>query len=591
MEEMRWDLSELVRSTETGSVTAELDRAVADAERFASGYRGRIATLGPEGIKGMLESYDAMQDEHEGVTMYCALSFAANTADPTANQLYSAMVSARTKMGQSLAFMDVELGQLLKARPETVHDPSLKLYRHYLERQLRSAPHLLSEAEEKVIMSKDKNGIVNWSKLQSTWLSSRSFKVTKGGEERTMAYGEIASFPSDPDRQYRRSAYQAIGAALAADELLYTEALRSIWNDHLEMCSLRGYGSPLDSSLLVNDVEEGTIKTLMATVRAHSDLFIEFYRLKAKLMGLDRLALWDILAPVPRGEDRNYTWQESRALVVSAYRSFDPQWATWTDEMFARRHIDGEVRKGKRAGAFCSDWMAGRTAYILQSFNGRRNDVSTQAHEMGHAIHSYLVSRNQTPANALASYCVAECGSIFGELLLAEEMLRQAKDDEERRSVLIGLMDMFCYIVSMVSIRYHFEESVYGVFEKGESPDAATLSRLWTEAKDSIYHGDMEDMAETRMDWARIPHHFMAGLRFYNYPYIFAQLFVFALYRLYKEQGKAFVPRMNQLLAAGSSLSAAELGQLMGFDIAKADFWEKGFVQAEEFLAQLKALL
>jgi oligoendopeptidase F len=98
-------------------------------------------------------------------------------------------------------------------------------------------------------------------------------------------------------------------------------------------------------------------------------------------------------------------------------------------------------------------------------------------------------------------------------------------------------------------------------------------------------------MAETRMDWARIPHHFMAGLRFYNYPYIFAQLFVFALYRLYKEQGDAFVPRMNQLLAAGSSLSAAELGQLMGFDITKADFWEKGFVQAEGFLAQLKALL
>ena len=91
MEEMRWDLSELVKSTETGSVTAELDRAVADAERFAKEYRGRIATLGPEGIKGMLERYDAMQDEHEGVTMYCALSFAADTADPISNQLYSAM--------------------------------------------------------------------------------------------------------------------------------------------------------------------------------------------------------------------------------------------------------------------------------------------------------------------------------------------------------------------------------------------------------------------------------------------------------------------------------------------------------------------
>jgi oligoendopeptidase F len=586
MDEMRWDLTELVRSVEPSDIVKELESAVEEADRFSDLYRGRINGMDAKALKGMLERNDAMALEHEGVMMYCHLLFSANTADPVANQLYSAMVSASTRIGQSLAFMEVELGKLLVDKEALVGDPMLVGYRHYLERELRHAPHLLSEAEERVIMSKDKNGIVNWSKLQSTWLSSRTFKVLKDGVDRSMAYGEIASFQSDPDRTYRRAAYQAIGDVLANDEMLYAEALRSIWNDHLEMCSLRRYSSPLGSSLIINDVEAGTISAMMASVEAHSDLFLEYYQMKAKVMGLDKLALWDILAPIPGAPNRTFTWEESRSLVVSAYRSFDPQWADWAEEMYERRHLDGEV--GKRAGAFCSDWMAGRSAFILQSFNGRMNDVTTQAHEMGHAVHAHLVSRNQTPSNAQVSYCVAECGSIFGELLLAEQLLREAKDDQERRAVLIGLLDMFCYIVSNVAIRYNFEESVYQAFATGESPDASSLSRLWVESRDRTYRDGLEGLPGSRMDWARIPHHFMAGLRFYNYPYIFAQLFVFALYRLYKEQGQDFVPKMNALLAAGSSLSAAELGELMGFDIDRSDFWEKGFDQARDLMEQLK---
>ncbi len=494
MEEMRWDLTELVRSVEPSDIVKELESAVEEAKGFSESYRGRIDGMDAKALKGMLARNDAMALEHEGVMMYCHLLFSANTADPMANQLYSAMVSASTRIGQSMAFMDVELGKLLVDNEALVDDPALVGYRHYLERELRHAPHLLSEAEEKVIMSKDKNGIVNWSKLQSTWLSSRTFKVLKDGVDRSMAYGEISSFQSDPDRAYRRAAYQAIGDVLANDEMLYAEALRSIWNDHLEMCSLRHYPSPLGSSLIINDVEAGTISAMMASVEAHSDLFLEYYSMKAKVMGLDKLALWDILAPIPGGSSRTFTWEESRSLVVSAYRSFDPQWAVWAEEMYERRHLDGEVRKGKRAGAFCSDWMAGRSAFILQSFNGRMNDVTTQAHEMGHAVHAYLVSRNQTPSNAHVSYCVAECGSIFGELLLAEQLLREAKDDQERRAVLIGLLDMFCYIVSNVAIRYNFEESVYKVFATGESPDASSLSRLWVESRDRTYRDGLEGL-------------------------------------------------------------------------------------------------
>ncbi|HSV42461.1 MAG TPA: M3 family metallopeptidase, partial [Methanomassiliicoccales archaeon] len=542
-------------------------------------------------IARMFEESDALSMEMEGPSLYCQLRFSANTTDQVANQLYTAMIGARTKIGQSLAFMDIELGRLLMSRPELVHSVQLKDYRHYLERQLKAAPHLLSENEEKLIMAKDKNGVIGWSKLQSSWLSTRNFKIKKDGEEKVLSFGEIASFHSEPDRQYRQEAYKVIGEVMVQDEIVYAEALKAIWNDHLEMCAMRKYDSPMASSLIFNDVDQEIIDALMATVDKNRELFLKYYRVKAKLLGFDRLAIWDILAPLPTTVDKKCTWEESRRIVTDTYRSFDPKWAEWVNEMFELNHLDGEVRKGKRAGAFCSDWMGGKGAYILQSFNGRLSDVNTQAHELGHAIHAYLYTRAQRPCNTQISYCVAECGSTFGELLLGEQLLKEAKSKEEKRQVLVSMMDHFSYVVSNVAIRYHFEQSVYESIKKGENLDAAALSTIWGAAKDRIYGDEVENLPESKMDWARIPHHFMSGLRFYNYPYIFAQLFVFALYRLHKEQGKDFVPKMNALLAAGSSLSARELGQIMGFDISRQEFWQKGFDQGEEFMAQLNTYI
>jgi len=343
--------------------------------------------------------------------------------------------------------------------------------------------------------------------------------------------------------------------------------------------------------LIDNDVDQQAIDTLMKTIEKNVTLYRRYLGLKAKLMGLGKLANYDIIAPLPNAPEMNYGWNEAREETVEAYNEFDEQIGGWVIEMYEKRHIDGEVRKGKTSGAFCSSWLAGKSAYILQSFNARMSDVFTQAHELGHAVHDYLVSRAQKPSNCEVGSCIAETGSIFGELLLTERLLKKAKTKEEKQAILTTVLDEFGMTTFQVSARVFFEQSMYDAIKRGQFLGGETIAKLWSAARDKIYGDFVEWLDVMKWEWTMKPHYYMANYRFYNYPYVFAQLFVFALYKLYKEQGKSFVPKLKGLLAAGSSKSPHELSNELGFDITDEKFWEKGIKQAEEFIDILEETL
>jgi oligoendopeptidase F len=344
----------------------------------------------------------------------------------------------------------------------------------------------------------------------------------------------------------------------------------------------------MTQSLIDNDVDSQTIESLLRTIEKNVNLYRRYLRLKAKLMGLEKLANYDVTAPLPKSPEKQYTWKDSRKEVVDAYTGFDSQIGSWADEMYEKRHFDGEVRKGKTSGAFCAGWLAGKSAYILQSFNGRMGDVYTQAHELGHAIHDYLMSRAQKPTNVYVGSCVAETGSIFGELLLTERLLTKAKSNEEKQAILASVLDEFGMAAFQVSARAFFEQSMYDAIKRGQFLDGETVAKLWVAARDKIYGDSVEWLDVMKWEWTMKLHYYMANYRFYNYPYVYAQLFVFALYKLYKEQGKSFVPKLKALLAAGSSKSPRELSKELGLDITDERFWEKGMRQAEEFITMLE---
>ena len=590
-EAMRWDLAQLVESTEPEWIEARLEDMVVEANRLAERYRGKITGLDAERLRELLEARDAFTLRYEGAMEYCGLRYSANSVDLISKRLYEAVRKAGNKAGQALAFLEIELGALLKAKPALVKDPKLNEYSHLLERVVLRIPHVMTEELEKITISKDQNGVSAWSQLQGDWLSTRKFKIVVDGVEKTMPYGEIIALYQSRDRALRQEANRVVYDGLGKDDIVWASAIRSVCGDHIQMCEWRKWPSPMTQSLIDNDVEQGAIDALMKTMEGTVESYRRYLRLKAKLMGLEKLGNWDIVAPLPKAPEKKYTWEESRKEIVSAYRSFDPIWADYVDEMYMRCHIDGEVRNGKRSGAFCSTWLAGKSAYILQSFNGQIGDVYTQAHELGHAVHAYLGSRHQKPSNYEIGSCIAETASVFGELLLTDSLLAEAKTREEKQAILANVLDEFGMAAYQVSARVFFEQSMYDAIKAGKFLDGETVSNLWTAGRDKIYGDAVEWLPEMKWEWTMKLHYYIPNYRFYNYPYVYAQLFVFALYRLFKEQGKKFVPKMNALLSAGSSRSPIDLAEELGFDVTKEEFWRKGIQQFDEFADQLEATL
>jgi len=586
--EMIWDLSQLVENTEPTSIQKKLESMVTEAEKARGTYHGKIGSLDAKGLLELLEMKDAYTLKFEGVIMYCRLMYSADSTDDVAKQLNDAARRAYMRVGQALAFIDIELGKVLAENRSLITDPVLAEYKHYLERIVRRVPHMLSETEERLIIMKDKNGINSWGMLQSDWLSTRTFDIEIEGETKTLPYGKIIGLYQSPNRDLRKRSNQTVYENLGKDEIVWSSAIRAVCEDHLRMCELRKYPTPMTQSLIANDVDQQTIDSLMRTIAKNVGLYQRYLGLKAKLMGLDKLANYDMVAPLPNAPDMDYDWKEARKEVVSAYIGFDEEMGGWVDEMFERRHIDGEIRKGKSSGAFCASWLAGKSAYILQSFNQRVGDVYTQAHELGHAIHAYLGSRAQKPSNYEIGSCIAETGSIFGELLLTERLLSKAKTKEEKQAILANILDEFGMAAFQVSARVFFEQSMYDAIKRGEFLDGETVAKLWVAARDKIYGDSVNWLDVMKWEWTMKPHYYIANYRFYNYPYVFAQLFVFALYQLYKEQGERFIPKLKRLLAAGSSKSPRELGAELGFDITDETFWEKGMKQAEKFIDMLE---
>lgn len=583
-----WDLSGLFPNITDPSVEAAIVEASASAEAFENAYRGKIVSLNPSALFVCLQEFEAFQAKLSDLSLYAGLSFASNMTVPENQQLYDRVTKLEARLGKQLAFFSLGLGALVKSHPEIVTDPAVANYRHMLERILRRVPHQLSEVEEQLIIEKDQFGVQGWEELQSKWLNTRIFAVKVLGKEKALSYGEANGLLPHPDRATRESANRSIYGGLGKDGEIFASALRNICNDWVSVSARRKYVSPMDSSLISNDIDQEIVEGLLKTIEAGSESYRSYLKVKAKLMGLPLLGNHDIVAPLPNLPVVKFSFEEARDLITRAYSRFDEEYATAVKEMFAKRRIDAPPRFGKRNGAFCASWYRGKSAFILQSFAGSLNDVFTLAHELGHATHDYYVSRAQTLLNTNIPSIVAETASIFGELLLTDLLLAEAKDDDKRRAVLCLVLDEAGMTTFQVTARVWFEQALYRSIQQEEYLDYKTICRHWTMARDRIFGEGVTWFPEMEAEWTMKPHYYMANYRFYNYPYVYAQMFVYSLYERYLQEGKAFVPKLKQVLSAGGSISPLEIGRIIGLDVAAPEFWGEGLKVFERFTSDLE---
>lgn len=586
-----WDLSELFSSTTDPKINKVITEATALANAFEKTYRGKIANLNADDLLGCLRSLEAFEAKFSDITLYSSLSFSANMTMPLTQSLHDIIKKLQATVEKQLAFYELELGALLKRNPQIIQEPALQNYRHMLERVYRDVKHQLSEVEEQLIIEKDQFGVDAWKELQSKWLNTRMFDVTVYGEKKKLSYAEANGLLAHLDRATRESANKSIYGSLGKDGEIFVSALRSICNDWVNVSKRRNYASPMQSSLIDNDTEQHIIDNLLRTIEENTGIYRRYLKLKAKLMKLPVLGNHDIVALLPDLPELKFTFQQAQDLITQAYTRFDTQYATAVKEMFSKRHIDAAPRFGKRNGAFCASYYNGKSAYILNSFNGTLSDVFTLAHELGHATHDWYASRNQTLLNMDVPSITAEVASIFGELLLTDLLLDEAKTDAQRKVVLCSVLDETGMTAFQVTARIWFEQALYASIQKGEFLDYKTICSHWTDARNRIYGGTVTWFPEMEAEWTMKPHYYMANYRFYNYPYVYAQMFVHSLNEQYLKEGKAFVPKLKKALSAGSSLSPMEIGNIFNLNVAAPNFWNNGIKVFERFVINLQKII
>ena len=586
-----WDLTELFSGVTDPKIDQAIVEATAQSDQFEKKYRGKITSLSAEGLLQCLIDVEAFESKFSDIALFSSLSFASDMTQPQAQALNDRVDKLSANISKQLAFYSLELGALVKSKPQIITEPTLANYKHSLERVYRRVEHQLSEAEEQLIIEKDQFGVNAWEELQSKWLNTRLFNVVVLGEKKTLSYGEANGLLSHHDRSTRESANRTIYGLLSKDGEIFSAALRSICNDWVTVSKRRKYASPMESSLISNDTQEGIIGNLLKTVEEGASSYRRYLKLKTKLMALPVLGNHDIMAPLPESAELKFTFQQAQNLASQAYSRFNPQYASAVKEIFEKRHIDATPRFGKRNGAFCAGYYNGKSAYILQSFNGTLTDVFTLAHELGHATHDWYASRNQTLLNMNVPSTVAETASIFGELLLTDQLLDEAKSDAKRKALLCLVLDEAGMTAFQVTARVWFEQALYASIEKGEYLDYKTICSLWTKSRDRIFGDAVTWFPEMEAEWTMKPHYFMANYRFYNYPYVYAQMFVYALFERYLEKGKSFVPKLIKALSAGGSLSPAEIGEIVGLNVADPTFWKGGLKVFERFIGDLEKII
>lgn len=588
-----WDLSDLFAGPKDPAIDETLQRCKADAEAFARTYRGTIAVPdGPpaEHLRAGIEAMEDLFDRAGRVASYSGLLFAANTGDPVIRDLEQRVEQRFTELRNLLLFFDLEwLALEDDVVGRLVDDPALAEYRHYLLAERRYRPHKLSEPEERIVNEKNVTGASAWERLFTELVSSLSFPVkrTVAGKAETqdLNLSQTLALYHDPDRETRKDAHDALFDVLAKNGPVLTFAYDTLVQDHLTMDRLRQYPNPMLSRHLANEIAPEAVEQMMQVVEANYGIAHDYFKLKAKLIGLPKLVIYDQYAPIG-GTRETYTFDQARSTILEAFRQFNPRFAEIASKFFDGRWIDAEVRKGKQGGAFCASPSPKLHPYVLTNYTDNLRDAMTVAHELGHGIHGY-VSLGQKLVNYHPSLPLAETASVFGEMLVFERLLGEVKDPKAKLALLCGKVEDTFATVFRQNVLTRFEQSAFAARTEGRL-EPERLQDLWIRAN-APYYGDGLEMSEGyRWGYSYIPH--FIHTPFYCYAYVFGELLVLALYGMYRERGAAFVPEYTRLLERGGSDSPAELLKPLGVDFHDPSFWQKGFDEIRRLVAQAVSL-
>jgi oligoendopeptidase F len=571
LEAVAWDLDPLVEGEGAEGADRQLARADELAAAFSERYAGRVKDL--DGAE-LAEAMAALQEIIELVGRagnYAHLRFSVDTADPANGALVARVTERATAVETKLLFFELEWAALDDERAEELlAADGLDTSRHHLRTIRRYRPHLLTEPEEKIMSEKSVSGRDAWTRLFSEQTSA--IKVDLPDEGEPVALDVALARLMSPDREVRRTTAEAVTAALEPGLRTRAYIYNTIAQDKAVDDRLRKYPSWIAARNLSNEASDESVQALIEAVRANYDLPQRWYRLKAGLLGLDRLADYDRMASVAT-EEVEVGWADATDIVLTSFRDFSPVLADTAQRFFDERWIDAPVRPAKRGGAFCAYTVPSVHPYVMLNYTSRRRDVLTLAHELGHGLHAAL-AQPRGPLEQHTPLTLAETASVFGETLVFRRLLDAAETPASRLALLAENIEGSIATVFRQVAMNRFEDRVHTTRREEGELSVDRFAEVWVQSQEEML-GDSVELSEGyRWWWSYVPH--FIGTPGYVYAYAYGQLLALSVYGRYLEEGEDFVPRYIELLSAGGSRSPEELAAIAGLDLADPEFWNNG---------------
>jgi oligoendopeptidase F len=585
-EQVLWDLSVFYAGVDDPAIAADMEKSTAMADEFAKLYRGRVKDLSAAEMADAIRDMEAIYDFSGRIGSYAHLLYSTDTNDPRYGALVQKYEEFDAVMSQTLMFFMLEWKALDDARQQQVlEDPGLGVYRHMLEAELRYKKHTLSEPEEKLLVEKNVTGASAWARLFTQLNSAMRYDVD--GEKLTQS--QVLKLSYDPDRSVRLKAADAVTTTLREYSMQTTYIFNVLAADKASEDNLRGYPSWISSRNLSNKAPDEVVDALVTAVTGNYEIVARHYRLKRALLGLDELFEYDRYAPLDiKGAERDYSWEEARAMVTNAYEAFSPVMGAATRRFFDENWIHAALMPNKRGGAFASPTVPSAHPFVFMNYTGKGRDVSTLAHELGHGLHMYLTNQKQPMAYVYTPLTTAEMASVFGEMLVFNDLLTKENDPAARLAMTASkIEDSFATIFRQISMN-RFEHA-YHTARRGEGElSTARLNELWLDTQRAMFGDSVTLREDYGLWWSYIPH--FLHTPGYVYAYAFGELLVLALFNVYQKRGADFVPAYLDVLGAGDSDYPENILAKAGINLSDPSFWNEGLQALDALVKQEEAL-
>ena len=578
----RWDLSNVYPSLESDEFKAAVDKFKEQAADLGDYFVEVVQKtdvnsppdqLGPI-VSEVVDRFNAAYVLVGTIDPYIASFTTTDSRDKLAARLESEFEQAYLPMQNLYVQLKGWLGGIAPALDKSFeHGTSAKAHAFMLKEAAEQSKFLMSESEEALAAELSLSGGNAFNKLRSKTVSQVTVDFELNGEMQKMPAPALINLRTHADEDVRRRGYEAENKAWASVEETLAACLNGVKGEVITLNKRRGREDALHSSLEGARIDRDTLNAMLGAMKDSFSMFQRYFKHKAKLIGKEKLAWWDIYAPVGKTDTR-YTYEEARDFILDAFEKFSPELRTFSERAFKNNWIDAEMREGKSSNGFCMGVAGVKESRIFINFDGSQDQLSTIAHELGHAFHNECAWQfGKTPLQKITPMTLAETASTFCETIVTEAVLEQVTDPQEELAILESVLNGASQVVVDIYSRFLFEKEVFERREKAEL-SVDEINEIMERSQKAAYGDGLDERYLQKYMWTWKPHYYSTGRSFYNYPYTFGLLFATGLYAIYKQRGAEFVDEYKSLLASTGEAAAADLAARFGIDITTRKFWE-----------------